>query len=155
MHKANAMKLVRVRVENFLSLEHVELELEKLNVFVGPNASGKSNLVRVFQLLANHAKYGVPYLSGYKRFRDIAYKFDERATITVEVEGVIDSHNIRYTLTLTADNYSEKVWIDDKEALVSNGKSGVVSVLSERGEVVQVGAPSKYSSRNDKRVRVW
>ena len=97
------MKLTRIRIRNFLSLENVEIELGKINVFIGPNASGKSNLVKVFQLLANHARQGIPYLPGYESFRDIAYNFDERIRIDIELEGVIDRHSVRYALTLTAE----------------------------------------------------
>ncbi|PSN91965.1 hypothetical protein B9P99_03715, partial [Candidatus Marsarchaeota G1 archaeon OSP_B] len=38
----------RVRIKNFKSLENVEIGLEKLNVIVGPNGSGKTNLFEVF-----------------------------------------------------------------------------------------------------------
>ena len=35
----------RVRVRNFLSLKDVDLELGVRNLLVGPNMSGKSNLI--------------------------------------------------------------------------------------------------------------
>ncbi len=40
-----------IELENLLSFKHVELELKPLNVLIGANASGKSNLVRAFGLL--------------------------------------------------------------------------------------------------------
>jgi len=36
----------RLTVENFLSLKSVSLELGKVSILVGPNASGKSNIAR-------------------------------------------------------------------------------------------------------------
>jgi len=36
----------RLTVENFLSLKSVSLELGKVSVLVGPNASDKSNIAR-------------------------------------------------------------------------------------------------------------
>ena len=77
MYEEQALRITRLRVKNFLSLKNVDLELSKLNVFIGPNTSGKSNIARAFQLLTNHARYGVPILPGYKGFRMIAYGFDE------------------------------------------------------------------------------
>ncbi|RZN55701.1 MAG: chromosome segregation protein SMC, partial [Candidatus Methanomethylicota archaeon] len=35
-----------LNVENFLSLKNINLELNKVNILIGPNASGKSNIVR-------------------------------------------------------------------------------------------------------------
>src|SRR5579871_376864 len=40
-----------IELENLLSFKHVELELKPLNVLIGANASGKSNLIRAFGLL--------------------------------------------------------------------------------------------------------
>ncbi len=40
------MLISRLELENLLSFKHLDLELRPLNVLVGPNASGKSNLIR-------------------------------------------------------------------------------------------------------------
>ena len=40
-----------IELENLLSFKHVQLELKPLNVLIGANASGKSNLIRAFGLL--------------------------------------------------------------------------------------------------------
>ncbi|MGC9117155.1 MAG: AAA family ATPase [Conexivisphaera sp.] len=37
-----------VKVQNFKSLEDVRLELKKFNVMVGPNGSGKTNMIEAF-----------------------------------------------------------------------------------------------------------
>ncbi|HEX6902796.1 MAG TPA: AAA family ATPase [Thermoanaerobaculia bacterium] len=44
--------LRRIQLENLLSYKGVEFELEPLNVLIGPNASGKSNLIEAIGLLA-------------------------------------------------------------------------------------------------------
>ncbi len=49
----------RLRVVNFRSFGEVEIELRPLNVVVGANASGKSNLVQVFRFLRDLARYGL------------------------------------------------------------------------------------------------
>ena len=128
-------KIVKVSISNLLSLRNVEIELNKLNVFVGPNASGKSNIVRALQLIVNTVRNGVPSLSGYKEFKDIAYGFDETSEINLKIELSIENRTIIYSLTLVADNYLEEAWIDNKEALLSNGKSGVMRVLTRHGDL--------------------
>lgn len=41
-----------LKIESFKSIESVELELGTVNVFIGANGSGKSNLLEAFALLA-------------------------------------------------------------------------------------------------------
>ena len=43
--------LQKVKIEGFKSIESAELELGELNVVIGANGSGKSNLIGVFRLL--------------------------------------------------------------------------------------------------------
>ena len=44
--------LKKVHIKNFLSLRDVELSLKPLTVLVGPNASGKSNILNALSLLS-------------------------------------------------------------------------------------------------------
>lgn len=45
------MLIDKLVIKNFLSLRHLELELKPLNVLVGANGSGKSNLLEVVSML--------------------------------------------------------------------------------------------------------
>ena len=51
--------LKRIKVQNFKSFADMDLELERLNVVVGANASGKSNLVSIFGFLRDLCKSGL------------------------------------------------------------------------------------------------
>jgi predicted ATPase len=46
-------RLVELHVENFRSLRKVSLPLGPLNVLVGPNGVGKTNVLEVFRFLAD------------------------------------------------------------------------------------------------------
>ena len=50
------MKIENLRVRGFRSLADVEWEPGDLNVIIGPNASGKSNVLRILEMLANSAR---------------------------------------------------------------------------------------------------
>ena len=52
-------RITKVRVKHFRSIEDAEFTLEPLTVLVGPNASGKSNLLDVFGLLGDASKDGL------------------------------------------------------------------------------------------------
>ncbi len=43
--------LKRIKARNFLSLKDIELELRPRNVLVGPNMSGKSNLIECLRFI--------------------------------------------------------------------------------------------------------
>ena len=51
--------ITKVWAKNFRSIEFAELELEPLTVLVGPNASGKSNLMDVLGFLGDAARLGL------------------------------------------------------------------------------------------------
>ena len=51
--------ITKVSVRNFRSIQAAELELGPLTVLVGPNASGKSNLLDVLGFLGDIARYGL------------------------------------------------------------------------------------------------
>lgn len=53
------MTIKKIRVSNFKSFEDIEVELGKLNVLIGPNASGKSNFIEIFKFLRDVATLGL------------------------------------------------------------------------------------------------
>ncbi len=50
------MKILKLDVQGFRSLRNVSWEPGKLNILIGPNASGKSNLLRLIELVAVSAQ---------------------------------------------------------------------------------------------------
>ena len=53
------MKIVKLGVEGFRSLRSESWEPGDLNVLIGPNASGKSNVLRVLEMLGVAARGGL------------------------------------------------------------------------------------------------
>jgi predicted ATPase len=53
------MKILSLRVEGFRSFQDVEWKPGDLNIVVGPNASGKSNLLRILDMLSVSARGGL------------------------------------------------------------------------------------------------
>lgn len=53
------MSIKKVRAVNFKSFKEVDVELGKLNVLIGANASGKSNFVEIFKFLRDISNYGL------------------------------------------------------------------------------------------------
>ena len=57
--KPNDILLERIQVQNFKSFDKVDLTLGKFNVFIGSNASGKSNFIQIFNFLHDITEHGL------------------------------------------------------------------------------------------------
>jgi len=53
------MAINRIRLSNFKSFKDLDVELGKFNVFVGANASGKSNFIQIFKFLRDITNHGL------------------------------------------------------------------------------------------------
>lgn len=53
------MKILRLDIEGFRSLKDISWDPDDLNVVIGPNASGKSNLLRALELISTSARGGL------------------------------------------------------------------------------------------------
>ena len=57
--EAKTPRISKIWAKNFRSIENLELELGPLTVLVGPNASGKSNIVDVFRFASDAVRDGL------------------------------------------------------------------------------------------------
>jgi predicted ATPase len=85
--------LKRIKVRNFLSLKDAELKLGPRNVLVGPNMSGKSNLIECFKFIQDAAASGSHEGPGIQKavldrggFEEIAWKGQARGQVGFEIE---------------------------------------------------------------------
>lgn len=53
------MYIERVNISNFKSFSNLDIHFNNLNLFVGANASGKSNFINIFEFLRNIAQHGL------------------------------------------------------------------------------------------------
>jgi predicted ATPase len=88
-----------LRIKNFGVLGDVRVELDRLNVLVGPNGSGKTSLLRVIQFLGDAARSGLPSAVGGSaaldriRTRPVSEGANGRPpTIEIHVAAVVTSH---------------------------------------------------------------
>lgn len=83
----------KISVQNFKSLKDVSLTLGSRNVLVGPNLSGKSNLISVFRFLTSMVSapvgtYGLPNaLQSQGGFSEVAWKGTEPGPISIGLAG--------------------------------------------------------------------
>jgi len=103
--------ITRLQVRNFKSLREVDLQLGPVNVLVGPNMAGKSNILDVFRFL--HQTFfpeagteGVSFaLAQRGGVNEVLWKGGDEKLITIALEGIDDiepSTKYRYELQLIA-----------------------------------------------------
>jgi predicted ATPase len=111
----------RVRVRNFLSLKDVDLELGTRNLLVGPNMSGKSNLVDCFRFLTSMV------LSGLNKafldrggFQEVVWKGGDESRISF---GLTVEHSF-------VERQPKKVY--DYEISIVGSPTGLIAVEKEK-----------------------
>ena len=103
--------LGQIKINKFKSLRNINLELGKLTVLVGPNNSGKSNLIDFFRLLSEAADdnlaNGLAQRGGYE-----AVQFDKNTAISWELSikpyGIfkVEKTDVVYRCELRPSQYS-------------------------------------------------
>jgi predicted ATPase len=150
-HLGDPMKTLRkVKIEGFKSVERTELELGDLNVVIGANGSGKSNLISVFRLLER-------VLSGrLQEFvasqPDRLLYFGRKVTPALSLDFTFDQNSYGVKLRVAQDTL-----VVDYEGPFPNGlrtgghKESLLKIVAER----QLKQPGFPQAENAKEVLSW
>ena len=119
--------LEKIHIKNFLSLRNVRLPFKPLTVLVGPNASGKSNVLRALRFLKTMTRETLlPAEFIRERFWSGASN-----RITLQLHAEVERSRIGYDLVLKtdADNL-----LFDEELSVNDLK--IISILDQKYKVL-------------------
>ena len=98
------MAIKRIKVSNFKSFKDLDLKLNRFDVLVGANASGKSNFVQIFKFIRDISNLGLDNaisLQGSEYLTNIGIPLPQM--FSLKIEGVPDSHfGIRVAESLIA-----------------------------------------------------
>lgn len=119
--------LEKIRIRNYLSLHDVELPLKPLTVLVGPNASGKSNVLEALELLRKMMKAEDPPPINFIKDRLWAGGAE---IMSLQFEANINNKKSFYIVELKPEEGNrvskEKLIIDEVEVInIENGKGKV------------------------------
>lgn len=94
--------LKKVFIKNFKSLHDCEIDIGKLNVIVGANASGKSNLIEAFRLLKKIYvdKDSFPFLEWWG-YNNVVWQRKEELPIIVGLLFDIEDYDIYFETSFT------------------------------------------------------
>jgi predicted ATPase len=115
-----------LRLENFLSYgpEGVQLELEPLNILIGQNASGKSNIIQAIELLrAAPSNITIPIIQG-GGVEEWLYKGEAQmptAGIAASVDYPVTDDQLHHLASFTAINQRFRI-VDEAIESATGGK---------------------------------
>ncbi|MBL7117670.1 MAG: AAA family ATPase [Candidatus Syntrophoarchaeum sp.] len=97
------MKLKKIEIKNFKSLKDCSIDLRGFNVVVGPNASGKTNLVELFKLLRKIYvdREPFPFLDWWGGYDNVVWDRKEELPITVKLFFESDGYNFSFETFFT------------------------------------------------------
>jgi predicted ATPase len=119
------MRFTKIYLENWRNFTRVDVQLQQRMFLVGPNASGKSNLLDAFRFLHDLTRVGgglekaVSDRGGVSRLRSLAARRYPEIIIDISIENG-DNVSWRYRIGIIQDNNSrpllkeEKVWKSGK-----------------------------------------
>ncbi|OGF61390.1 MAG: hypothetical protein A2Y62_05830 [Candidatus Fischerbacteria bacterium RBG_13_37_8] len=101
----------RISIQNYKSLQNVQMEMQPLMIFVGCNNAGKSNIIDAFEFMSEIVKEGPDAVAKRGGIQQILFNGDSNNSITFELGAqVIDdqskSHELRYAIAFDADMIS-------------------------------------------------
>lgn len=134
--------LEKVHIKNFLSLRDVELPLKPLTVLVGPNASGKSNILNALRLL--NGMMNEEELPLVKLIRESLWA-GEANEISLQLKAKVEETPTLYELNLKADANNPFI----AEELVVNDVN-VISIQDGQGTVQDENGENETPYKSNK-----
>ena len=133
--------LEKIHIKNFLSLRNVTLPLKPLTVLVGPNASGKSNVLNALKFFKRIVIDKT--LPQDKQIRDFLWA-GKANSITFQLSTKVEGAQTEYRLVLKAEANNP---IDIEELLVND--VNVISIKDGQGKIWDENGENgrKYKSK--------
>lgn len=148
------MAIQRIVIDNYRSIQHLELELGPVSALIGPNNAGKSNILRALDLVVGETWPSRPFAR--KDFH--GYRADDPIEITVYFQNALradgDVHGFR--LRYTTDEEVEYFAVDADGDPCTYGRGQVKRVSNAmRDEVASLHVGLDRQAEKQLRVNPW
>ena len=126
--------LTRFYADNFLCLVNFELALDETNVFLGPNGSGKTSVLRALRCIQSLVSRG-SRVEEVLPTRDLSL-LQDRDQQRFELDLTIDGSDYRYALNIKHNRANRRMWIEDEtlihdEKPLFEAKQGALQLYSD------------------------
>lgn len=141
----------KLHVKNFTSLRDVKLELGQRNVLVGPNMSGKTNLIGCLRFLAHMTLVGLnKAILDRGGFSEIAWKGGDEDRISFHLTGESPEENKIYEYEITILGSTSGAISVEREHLVVKGNgqiSTLIDLQNGRGKVMHANGTAVFDPK--------
>ncbi len=113
--QSDVLRFRRMELQNWRNFSRVQLDLQRRAFLIGPNASGKSNLLDVFRFLRDIASVGgglaeaVRLRDGVTSLRCLAARRYSDLRVTVDIRSDNEPEMWKYDLAFSQDNMRRPV----------------------------------------------
>jgi len=134
--------LEKIHIKNFLSLRNVTLPFKPLTVLVGPNASGKSNVISALKLLKDIMVSETPPQT---RFLHEFLWSGEAEHITYQLQTLLGKFCAEYQLVLSTEIY-DPIFTEELSVQDIN----ILSIRSGKGQICDEDGTNHISYKSNK-----
>ena len=105
----SGFRITRIRAKNYRSIRELDLELGPLTVLVGPNASGKSNVLDVLRFIRDAVSYGLDFAVSQRHgIRSLRHQHrpgrGRPRDLEVGFSATVQESSLEYSFILTSDS---------------------------------------------------
>ncbi|RLE41518.1 hypothetical protein DRJ16_06160 [Candidatus Woesearchaeota archaeon] len=96
-------KIARFWVKNFKSLKDIDMQLKDFNLLIGPNASGKTNIIEAFKLLTkiySSEPHINPFLEWWG-YQNVAWRGAENLPIIIGYEIQVSKYKAQFEIGIS------------------------------------------------------
>ena len=136
--------LGHIKIEGFKSIRSAELEIAPINILIGANGSGKSNLIEIFELLREFRDDRWREYLAAAGSADQLLHFGSRQTEAITIEASLVSRKLSVQFELRPTSYDTLAM--GREQFLTRGvegyRDGVARLVPTDSGVREEGAPS-------------
>lgn len=120
--------ITKLRVENFKSLRELSLEMGTNSAIVGPNMSGKSNVIDVFRFLTDAIVSGgagsglAQAFVNRNGFSEVVWKGAEDSRIAIGIEGSLEGAEWDYKLAIRGDLRYGAIQVESEQLAIKKSQ---------------------------------
>ena len=151
-----------INIKGYKSIKDINLELRSLNVFIGANGAGKSNLISLFYLIDRMIEKSLQLYVGQSGGADAILYFGQKVTDRMSVKLDFGKNGYEFALAPTRDDrlifagedYFYREAGDNQAGIVSLGNGQKEALLPDEAEK-NPGSPAAHVLETVKNRRVY